>query len=1119
MTHASRLRLSKLTLGLFTALAAANAFAQSTSAGIGGVVTDAGGRPVGGADVTIVHVESGTVSHATTDANGRYNARGLRVGGPYTITINNSGNTAHQEGVYLGLDQVADVDLHLTQNDVQLGSVVVKGKATSQYFGADMKGISTNLSRRDLDRMPAPDRSIQNVVRADPRIVVTDRDRGAFSAAGQNFRYNSITIDTIQAGDPFGLNDNGLPTKGTPISQDAIESYNISTANFDVATRRGVGAWVNAVTKSGTNDFHGSVYYVYQNADNMIGENQSGAKWTGFTKDTTIGATLGGPIIKDTLFFFASYEESKKTSPGAPFGPSDSNATLKVPGITQAQVDQIIAAAKAKGLTPGDLTASNVDTDSKRALVKFDWNINEQHRASLRLSQTKEIEPIITAATTTGANPTLPLSSNWYVLDKKNTSYALSLYDDWTSNFSTEASVGYNEFTQNREPLVGGAQPEVTVRVGDADTGPAVRFGTEFSSQANVLAVKTWNGYFAGTWYAGDHVIKGGVDYQRDDFYNLFLQAANGSYAFNSIAKFQSGVYRRYQLNTPAPGYTLDNVAARFVMTQYGLFLQDTWQANDKLSVQYGLRYDIPQVSPLPTYNPCFAAQPGAQGPQGSPAVCGLRPAAGVNGQGSSGGYGYSNQGTIDGNSVLQPRASFNYQIDDNTQLRGGAGVFVSNTPAVWVANPYSNNGVAVASYDVNRAVLLPGDPAFSPDAGNQPIPGGRTLPGLGTSQMSLSIVDPSFQIPTVAKYTLGIDHTFPWFGGTVATTEWQHLDTIKGILYQNINLGASNGVLPDGRLNYSRSTTLAPGGANTNRVNANPSFGQAMILLTNTDKGSSDSVTFSLRKPMANDWAASIAYTWTQAKDVNPGASSVANSSFQNRDWINPNDDYLGTSNYEIPNRVLAQATWQHRFFGAYNTSFTALYDGHNGAPYSWIFGNDVNGDSYFHDLAYVPSGPGDINWATTTNNTTTPANAAASAQLINSFWAYIAAHPELARFQGEIFQRNEARAPWVNQLDLSFSQEIPGFMKGHKGEVRLDVFNFLNMLNNKWGVEYRANFPLERVLADSAGVGPNGKYVYDISKYKDANGNYAPQALAPNESFTPSQRWSVLLTLRYKF
>ena len=235
-----------------------------------------------------------------------------------------------------------------------------------EAFTQDNKGVATNLSRADLDRTPSPDRSIQNVVRMDPRVVVTDRDRGAFSAMGQNNRYNSITIDTINAGDPFGLNDNGLPTKGTPISQDAIESYNISTANFDVATRRGVGAWVNAVTKSGTNDFHGSAYYVYQNADDMVGKSQNGAKWTGFTKDTTKGATLGGPIVKDKLFFFASYEESIKESPGALWGAQDSDAASRVRGVTNADLARISQIASSYGMTADDTTPSNADIDSKR---------------------------------------------------------------------------------------------------------------------------------------------------------------------------------------------------------------------------------------------------------------------------------------------------------------------------------------------------------------------------------------------------------------------------------------------------------------------------------------------------------------------------------------------------------------------------------------------------------------------------------------------------------------------------------------------------------------------------------------------------------------------------------
>jgi hypothetical protein len=457
----------------------------------------------------------------------------------------------------------------------------------------------------------------------------------------------------------------------------------------------------------------------------------------------------------------------------------------------------------------------------------------------------------------------------------------------------------------------------------------------------------------------------------------------------------------------------------------------------------------------------------------------------------------------------LQPRFSFNYALDDDTQIRGGAGLFISNTPAVWVANPYSNNGVAVASYDVNRRRLAT-DPVFSADPLNQNVPGGtRTLPGLGTSQMTVSVVDPDFELPAVTKWTLGVDHELPWLGGVIASAEYQHIDVYNGIKYDNLNLGDATGSLPDGRLSYARFPNAAPGGTNTNRWDANPSFSQQIILLTNTDKGKSDNLTLSLRKPFSNNWGAMLAYTHSTATDVNPGTSSVANSSFQNRDWINPNDDYNATSNYEIPNRVLAQVTWQHNFFGEYATTFSAFYDGHNGAPYSWIFGNDVNGDSYFRDLAYVPAGPGDVRWTTAT---------LASPGLVDSFWEYVNSNPELARHKGEIFPRNDARAPWVNQLDVSFTQEVPGFMKGHKGEIRFDIFNFLNLLNKDWGVERRAAFPLERVLANSAGV-VDGQYVYDLVPYRGADGTYSPAVLQPNESFNPSQRWSVLMTLRYKF
>ncbi len=1102
-----RLTMRLLPMVLSSLFAVSGAYAQNTSSALNGRVVDAAGQPVSNASVQILHVPSGTVSTVTTNAEGRYQAQGLRVGGPYRVVAEKSGvSPVTADDVYLRLAETTTINLVEVATEGTLDTITVTASALSETFSADNKGFSTNLSQRDLIALPQPDRSIQNVVRADPRIVITDRDRGSFSASGQNFRYNSITVDTVNAGDPFGLNDNGLPTLGSPISPDAIEEYNISTANFDVTSRRGVGASVNAVTKSGTNEFKGSAYYAYQNSDDMVGENEAGNKWTGYSSKYTGGFTFGGPIVEDTLFFFLSYEESSQKAPGAVWGPEGSGATNIVQGLTQSMVDQVIAAAATYGLTAGSTAASNVDLESKRGLLKVDWNINAQHRASFRASRTEETQPVIVAGNTSRLN----LSSNWYLVDKENTSYALSLYDDWTDTFSTEASIGYNKFDQLRGPLEGGFQPQVTVRMGGESGVPSVVLGTEFSSQANALGVETWNAYFAGNWFLGDHTIKAGLDYQKDDYYNLFLQGFVGSYQFNSIEDFLSGTYRRYELRQPAPGFSLNNVAAVFDLKQMGFFAQDTWQATDRFSLQYGIRYDLPTLGSDPTFNPCFAADPGGSlnpGQSVNLGPCGLQRSA-TNPNAAFGGYGFSNSNTIDGNGVVQPRFSANYALDTErmTQIRGGAGMFISNTPGVWIANPYSNNGVAVAQYDVNR-LRQGGDPAFSPDPFGQNIPGSTATPGLGSSRMGVDVIDKDFQLPTVFKYTLGVDHELPWFG-LVATAEYQSIDVHKAILYQNLNIGAPTGTLPDGRAAYSRDPSAAPGSANGVRFNQNPSFNN-VILLTNTKKGGSDSVTFSLKKPFQDNWSAMLGFTWSRTTDVNPGTSSVANSNFSNRAWIEPNADYESTSNYDVPRRVIAQLTWSKALFGDYQTSVSGFFDGRSGNPYSWTFGNDANGDSYLNDLAFVPNSIDDVAWT-----------AGSTPQLQQQFMDYIDNDQYLSDYKGKVFKRNKARAPWFNQLDVSFRQEFPGFFAGNKAEFRLDFFNFTNLLNKDWGVERRADFPLRRNLANVAGVDAQGRYIYDISGSQyNVGGNYSPADLPVNESFNPSQRWSVLATVRYSF
>ncbi|RFP62561.1 TonB-dependent receptor, partial [Luteimonas weifangensis] len=367
------------------ALAAAPAFAQSTSAGVGGTVVAADGQPVAGAEVVITHVESGTVSRAVTDANGNYSARGLRVGGPYTITVNKegAGSSTHSD-VYLSLNQVADVDATLNADVTNLGGVAVYADATADLFSSQNKGVGTSVDGRQLALAPQGNRSLDDIARLDPRIQVTDQASGAISVAGINNRYNTISVDGLSQGDPFGLNANGMPYVGSPISVDTIAAYDIKISDYDVTTDT-VGATVNAVTKSGTNEFHGSVYYALKDASSMVGE-RNGEEYGLFDKDETKGITLGGPILKDKLFFFASYEEQAIKN----FGGESASDGLANGDVTQDDIDQAISIANDVGMQPGVYGATGINLENKRYLAKLDWNINDFHRASLTYQQTEE---------------------------------------------------------------------------------------------------------------------------------------------------------------------------------------------------------------------------------------------------------------------------------------------------------------------------------------------------------------------------------------------------------------------------------------------------------------------------------------------------------------------------------------------------------------------------------------------------------------------------------------------------------------------------------------------------------------------------------------------------------
>ena len=874
------------------------------------------------------------------------------------------------------------------------------------------------------------------------------------------------------------LNATALPSQKSPITPETIAEYNISTANYDVSSDV-VGADVNAVTKSGTNQFHGSVYYSYRNANHLVGDagwlpsSDPGYHYKGYQKDATYGFNVGGPILKDRLFFFVSAEHEKTTGIGADSangldntlgnGPSTSNK------VSPGDLQQVIDTATRLGLTPGNFGGpTGLTYDDKRYLGKIDWNITNNHRASFTYQYTKELLPAVG-----GNSPnSVGLTSYTYTKAITTNNYVLHLYDDWSDSFSTEAKVGYQKYSQiTTAPY---QQPSVTVNLSPTGKGPSVNLGEEQYRHYNQIDTKKLSVFLAATWYLGDHAIKGGVDFQRTQIYNLFGQSEFGVYTFWGLANFAAGNYNKYSLYHPAPGYALADIAGQWTYSQTSPFLQDTWQVNDALSVQYGVRMDVPHSNRQPVYNAAFAQA-----------------------------FGYANNYTVgSSNRIVEPRLSFNYNFNTTykTQLRGGAGLFQTNPPTVWMTNPFQNNGVTLLNYTSFNPASAP----FSPDPFHQNIPAGG---GAG----SIDTIDRNFRLPSVWKMSLALDRELPWWG-LVASAEYQHIKVRDGILYEAVNFGAPTGTLPDGREQFWKSPGEAPTTADA-LANQNRAFSTASTLLTNTHKGKSDSFTLALNKPFSDSWSGNVSLTFNHATDVDPGTDTIAYNGYQRVARLNPNSDVLATSNYNVAKVLKASLTWQHAFFGDYNTLVSLFYSGHTGMPYTWVFGNDANGDSVGGwDPVYIPSA----------NDPKVAYAAGTSPQVIQQFQAFLAGDDYLRDHRGQIANRNGDRTAWVNELDMSFSQEVPGIFKGNKGVLRLDVYNVLNLVNSDWGQQRNTGIYPTRILANYAGVNAQGQYVYSLPT--DKYGNYQPQQLQTYDGgfYDPSRvvsRWSAMLTLRYNF
>ncbi|MFN0185202.1 MAG: carboxypeptidase regulatory-like domain-containing protein [Aquabacterium sp.] len=1126
--------LSALSAAVVAIVAAVPVAAQTTTSSVSGRVSNADGSPAAGATVEVLHVESGSVGRAVADADGRWQLRGLRAGGPYTITVSRGGLTDRRSDVFLALAETTALDSVLGTARVE-----VTGRLDNERFNRASMGSGTNIGSREINALASVQRNLQDYARTDPRLAQTDKERGEISAAGQNIRFNSITIDGVTINDTFGIESNNLPTLKQPISIDAIQSVQVNLSNYDVTQKGYTGANINAVTKSGTNDLKGALYYVYR--DTSMAGDRFNRTTGGYTtapsfKEDTKGFLLGGPIIKDKLFFFAGYEElfSSRTSPD--FGPIGSPQTNV--GITQSAIDAIRSIASTQyGFDAGGSTVpKGVAVTVKDTLLKLDWTINDNHRANLRYTLTDQSEPFFPNFGTRS----LSLSSHWYAQAKTIETLVGQWFADWTPNLSTEVRLSKRDYEQlhnnnARLPAIAfdftGATPP-----GVSSLERTLWIGTERSRHFNLLRTNTSDAYLGANWTLGAHELKFGADLSSNEIYNAFLQDANGqykfqcesnrNYAFNNnqpincatattqeiesavLENFRNGFPSAYQAQLPLAGRTLDDGVARWRLNNTGLFVQDTWAVNKQLTMTLGLRVDTTGMPDKPLKNAAVAAAvvPGNAG----------------NNTAQTGGFGYDNSVTLDGKQLVQPRVGFNLNLGDkNTrrQVRGGIGLFEGQAANVWLSNPYSNTGIAVGFIGcgsgseliggVNRAACTTG--IFSANPDNQPRPGGNPpSPGV-------DILHPDLRQPSVWKANLALDTDLP-FAGLVFGAEWLYTKVNKGIYYQHLNLGpVMRTSATDGRELYynaagqdtncwttTGTTQTCGAGTVRSRALSNSAFSNVVLALP-TSQGSADVLTLSLsQRPLPGlQWNA--AYSRSNAKEVSPLTSSVALSNWRGRSVFNPNEEVTANSAYLTRDRFSAAVTWQQAFIGKYKSSVGLFWEGRAGKPFSWTYNNDLNGDGLAgNDLMYIPRAPG-------SGEVVFAGGATDEAR----FWATVDANAELSAAKGKVVQRNGSRTGFVNSFDLRLSQELPGFMAKHKGVISLDILNFGNLINKRWGrieeVLFQSDGAQARSFVNYKGLTADGKYIYSTF-------TGGPESVQVRQTRGESQ-WSAQVTLKYEF
>jgi len=1038
------------TLGLASVLVLAGpvaTYAQETTSAIRGKVISVNGSPLDAASIDVIDSRTGIKRSYSTNSSGTFFASRLPVGGPYKVVVNGD-KTIMVDSIALGDTFKLAIDLS------GIEEVVVTAE---QLQGGDVApGPSATFGAFELETSVAINRDIADVYAMDPRMNIDSDDDGfSVNCGGKHPRFNSVTLDGVSQNDRFGLNENGYSTAvGMPFPFDGISQVSVSLAPFDVTYGGFSACNINAVTKSGSNEWDGGVFYEYSSDDlkgTTLGDaasDQSGPAYTESKK----GFHIGGPLIEDKLFIFAAYEESEKPR-FLQKGYAGSGNGVERDWLSQSDYNRIVDIANNVYNYDAGGQPGNGTQESEKYMVRLDWNINEDHNLAVIYNYFDGFQ----LRDSDGDSNEFEFANHYYTKGSESETFTMSLSSQWTDALSTEIFYSTNEMNDSQvtvgDPDFGDMQISIGGRTG------TVYLGADDSRQANALNTESKYFKFSAKYLVGEHLITAGFDSEELTVFNQFVQHSNGgeydyfdSSSGNSAACDAlsaqgradddacglSGI-DRFELGTPSRIYygsgggtnNPDDAAANFVNTINSVYIQDElYLSEQNLTITAGLRYEYMESDDRPNFNQAFFDANGVR-----------------------------NDANVDGIDIIMPRLGFTWEYSPELTVRGGLGLYSGGNPNVWISNAWSNDGAtnvqlrnSYGSDSVLSDIPLSGSGRPGYDVPQDLVDEVAATTIDNASSTRIALLDPNYKQPSEWKFALGASYDLPW-GGVQAEIDYLHTETKDSAIYLDLSQEIVGNTI-DGMPIY-------------DYVN-----GEDNHMLTNSSEdASSDSISIVLKKSF--DWGLDLqmGYAYIDAEDVAPMTSSTAGSNWDATATSNPNDLTAATSNYTAPHRFTARASYATELFADLTTRITLMAYSSEGQPQSYVMGSgDLEGDGFYgRHLLYVPTGADDPNVVFEDGFDS------------GAFFSWARAHDLDAGY----VQRNETHAPWSTRMDLRIDQELPTFVDGTKGKIYFKMYNLGNFLNDEWGHVNDAQFFSVQMVESS--VNSNGQYVFE--EFNDTN------------------------------